>query len=103
MWLTYSMWQLQQHLYLSVPGLSQSNRSAEKGSIPHGSTPDPTEVRENLPSMLSHFGSTANVEQTDHSYVDLSQQSRHMRKKLYPLPKVKIFRGKKSGFSLVSN
>lgn len=53
MWLIRSMWQLQQHSYLSVPGLRQSKGSAENSSIPHGSAPDPTEVRENLPSMLA--------------------------------------------------
>lgn len=53
MWLICSMWQLQQHSYLSVPGLRQTKGSAENSSIPHGPPPDPTEVRENLPFTLA--------------------------------------------------
>lgn len=53
MWLTCTIWQLQQHSYLSVPALRQRKRSAENSSTPHGSAPDPTEVMENLPSMLA--------------------------------------------------
>lgn len=46
------------------------------------------------PCLLSHSGSAANIEQTDHNYAALSQQVRHIRKDFYPLPKVRIFAGK---------